>query len=459
MARELIAEAYPSANPAHRVVRDPAELDAAFAALGDMPLAIKPAGLTGGKGVKVMGSHLDSHADAHRYAQELLRSGPHPRAVVLEERVDALEFTIQAITDGTSCAFPPATFDYPYRFDGDSGPGIGGMGCYTNGAGPLPFMTQADYDEACEIIHAILARWKDRGRPFSGVLNTGFFLTDTGLKVIETNARFGDPEAMNIAALLQTDMTAVAAAVATGHLNELAVEFNDQISVVTYLVTPGYPQPGAGGLEFDFDVAAAARHGCVLHCAACEQIGTNRYRTVGASRVMALAALGSHLDDTHARVQQTIRDSFAGEPAAVAHRHRLTSLRRAPARRRRSPRRSAARRIDRRSPRIQPTTSLRRTGVTRARQRGRRAGATLPTRSGSRLSCRPGSADTRGSRCVGSVGGSLCRTIVSLQQSGGHRRDRLRSARMRYGVRPRCAGSARSSSAILRRVVARSRRC
>ena len=91
-------------------------------------MVVKPSGLTGGKGVKVMGPHLQSHEDAFDYALELLDRAGSAESVLIEEKIIGAEFTIQAISDGRSIIFPPATYDYPYRFDGDEGPGTGGMG-------------------------------------------------------------------------------------------------------------------------------------------------------------------------------------------------------------------------------------------------------------------------------------------------------------------------------------------
>ena len=178
-ARQLVEDTAPEFNPDHVIARSPEEVHGAFKQLGDRPLVVKPAGLTGGKGVKVMGPHLASHEEAADYALSLLDHGPHPRAVILEERIDAIEFTIQALMDGNSCVFPPATFDYPYRYDGDRGDGTGGMGCYTDGPGSLPFLSDDLYRAACEFIQEIALKWRALGRSFSGVLNTRF-LRDGG---------------------------------------------------------------------------------------------------------------------------------------------------------------------------------------------------------------------------------------------------------------------------------------
>src|SRR6185437_12696731 len=200
-ARSLLSEIAPEAVPRLHVVSDEAELQRAITDFGSTPLAVKPAGLTGGKGVKVMGPHLADHDAARDYVRELLSRGGAGESVLIEERIDGAEFTIQAISDGRTVVFPPSTYDYPYRFDGDEGPGTGGMGSLSVASPILPFMTPEHYREACSIIAAVIERLGALGRRFNGIMNSGFFATADGVKVIEFNARFGDPECMNIMSL------------------------------------------------------------------------------------------------------------------------------------------------------------------------------------------------------------------------------------------------------------------
>jgi phosphoribosylamine--glycine ligase len=310
-ARELVDRIAPEVNPLHAIARTPDEVEHGMRELADRPLVVKPAGLTGGKGVKVMGPHLDSHEAARDYALELLDHGPQPRAVILEERIDAIEFTIQALTDGRSCVFPPATFDYPYRYDGDLGAGTGGMGCYTDGEGPLPFLSEHLYRVACEFIQEAIATWGAEGRSFSGVLNTGFFIAPEGLKLIEFNARFGDPEGMNVMALLDTDAWELMDAIADRRLAEAEVRFQDASSIVTYLVAPEYPSPGPKR-EFGLDLAAVEAQGCWVNFGACERIEEGRYRTTGSSRVLAVCTTAASLPQAHERVEAAIAAGFAG---------------------------------------------------------------------------------------------------------------------------------------------------
>ena len=109
-------------------MHDAGEVADAIESFGSTPVVVKPEGLTGGKGVKVMGPHLADHDEARDYALELLARGRPGESVLIEEKIVGAEFTIQAISDGRTVVLPPSTYDYPYRFDGDEGPGTGGMG-------------------------------------------------------------------------------------------------------------------------------------------------------------------------------------------------------------------------------------------------------------------------------------------------------------------------------------------
>src|SRR3984893_12343783 len=155
-ARSLLSEVAPEAVPMLCVVREAAEVDGAIASFDGAPLAVKPSVLTGGKGVKVMGPHLDSHADARDYALSLLAHLKPDESVLIEEKIIGAEFTIQAISDGRTVLFPPSTYDYPFRFDGDEGPGTGGMGSLSMAGPTLPFMTHAHYQQAGSIVQRII---------------------------------------------------------------------------------------------------------------------------------------------------------------------------------------------------------------------------------------------------------------------------------------------------------------
>ena len=301
-ARSLLAEVAPDAAPTLRVVSQAHEVGEAIDSFGSTPVAVKPSGLTGGKGVKVMGPHLADHAEARDYALSLLARGTGDESVLIEEKILGAEFTIQAISDGRTVLFPPATYDYPFRFDGDEGPGTGGMGSLSVADPTLPFMTVRHYEEACSIIERVIERLGAEGRHFTGVMNSGFFATADGVKVIEFNARFGDPECMNIMSLFRGSWPEVMERMAAGKLSKGDVALSKEASLVLYLVSPDYALRVGEPYEFVLDQHAMEAAGCNVFFASAVEIGENLYSTVGTSRAVALATTAPTLERAHSRV-------------------------------------------------------------------------------------------------------------------------------------------------------------
>ncbi len=309
-ARSLLAEVAPDASPLLRVVHDERELDAALAFFGSTPVAVKPPGLTGGKGVKVMGPHLASHEAARDYALELLGRGSEREGVHIEEKIVGAEFTIQAISDGRTVIFPPSTYDYPYRYDGDEGPGTGGMGSLSMASPVLPFMSTGHYKQACSIIERVIERLAQQGRHFTGVMNSGFFATVDGVKAIEFNARFGDPECMNIMSLFDSSWPAVMERICAASLHADDVPLRDEASLVLYLVSPDYALTtgfagGAPAYEFTLERERIEAGGCNVFFSSAVEVGDNAYRTVGTSRAVALTATALTLEQARARVTES----------------------------------------------------------------------------------------------------------------------------------------------------------
>jgi phosphoribosylamine--glycine ligase len=301
-ARSLLSEVAPEAVPRMRVVADRREVQEAIASFGSKPVAVKPSGLTGGKGVKVMGPHLATHEEAARYAASLLASGGAGESVLIEEKITGAEFTIQAISDGRTVVFPPATYDYPYRYDGDRGPGTGGMGSLSMKERTLPFMTAAHYAESCSIIERIIARLGQEGRHFTGVMNSGFFATAEGVKVIEFNARFGDPECMNVMSIFEGSWPEVMERICAGRLTLADVPLRSEASVVLYLVSPDYALRSGPPVEFTLDRVAIEGQGAHVFFSSAVQTGQDTYRTVGTSRAVALASSAPTLEQARARI-------------------------------------------------------------------------------------------------------------------------------------------------------------
>jgi len=200
---------------------------------------IKDDGLAGGKGVKVCEDHLLTFEDSVSFCEELIALG-HP--FVIEEKIEGEEFSLMSFCDGETLRHMPAVQDHKRAFDGDLGPNTGGMGTYTDADHKLPFLSDADI-EAAQNINERVARAlaEECGAPYQGILYGGFMATAEGVKLIEYNARFGDPECLNLLTLLETDFVAICRAIADGTLADVEVRFAREASVCKYVVPEGYP--------------------------------------------------------------------------------------------------------------------------------------------------------------------------------------------------------------------------
>jgi fusion protein PurCD len=250
-ARDLIERAGIGANPRFRSFESSDGLLAYFEELGSF--VVKPDGLTGGKGVSVFGEHLQTMSEALDYAVECIDS--HGR-VVIEEKLEGEEFSLQTITDGSTAVHCPAVQDHKRAYDGDTGPNTGGMGSYSDADHSLPFLDPADLARARAINEQVIrAVERETGAPYRGVLYGGFMATADGVRVIEYNARFGDPESMNVLPLMTADLVEVCIGVVTGTLDQVDVGFRPLATVCKYLVPAGYPKQKGYADPVPFDRA------------------------------------------------------------------------------------------------------------------------------------------------------------------------------------------------------------
>lgn len=204
-------------------------------------VVIKPDGLTGGKGVMVQGDHFETKEEALEHCREILREHS---VVIVDEKLEGEEFSLQCLSDGINVVATPPVQDHKRRFVGDKGPNTGGMGSYSSEDHSLPFMTSADVAEGLAITRKVAeAIYKETGEYYKGVMYGGFIITKSGIKLLEYNARFGDPEAMNTLPLLKTDFVDVCRAIIDGKLDSLDVEFEKQATVCKYIVPKGYGLP------------------------------------------------------------------------------------------------------------------------------------------------------------------------------------------------------------------------
>ena len=313
-AIEVVQELCPEFAPFHRTVSDSGGIDAALGEFRRMgaDAVVKPQGLTGGKGVKVMPVHLPGYPECAEYASSLLAGGSGGR-VLLVERLEGIEFTVMGITDGRRLVLAPATYDYPFRCEGDTGAGTGGMGCFTGPGGRLPFLSGGDLEDCRRVMQKVIDEMRSRGHPFGGILNGGFFKTRDGIRFMEFNARFGDPEGINVLSLLRGPFSELLARVWDGGLAGKAVGFDPRASVTKYLVAEEYPDESPEASEFSVDEGAAARTGVATFLASCVGAGGGRYRTLRKSRVAAFGAVSDTVEGASSLVDRAIDSHVKGD--------------------------------------------------------------------------------------------------------------------------------------------------
>ena len=210
--------------------------------LGELDgIVVKPDGLTGGKGVMVQGDHFQTKEEALAYCEQVLAEH---QSVTIDERLEGEEFSLQCLCDGKTVVATPPVQDHKRRFVGDKGPNTGGMGSYSCEDHSLPFMDKTDVAEGLAITQKVAeAIYKETGEYYKGVMYGGFMITKSGIKLLEYNARFGDPEAMNILPILKTDFVDVCRAIIEGTLDRIKIEFEKKATVCKYIVPMGYGLP------------------------------------------------------------------------------------------------------------------------------------------------------------------------------------------------------------------------
>ena len=254
-AKEVMAAAgVPTARPA--VCATLPEVEAALDDLG-APYVVKDDGLAAGKGVVV----TDDRAAAIAHARACLDAGSQ---VVLEEYLDGPEVSLFAITDGVTVVPLRPAQDFKRVGDGDSGPNTGGMGSYS----PLPWAPADLVDETVRtVLQPTVDEMRRRGTPFAGLLYAGLALTSKGLRVVEFNARFGDPETQVVLARLDSPLSSLLLAAATGTLADLPpLQWSDDAAVCVVIAAEGYPEsPVTGGVITGLAEADAVEGVDVLH--------------------------------------------------------------------------------------------------------------------------------------------------------------------------------------------------
>ena len=237
-ARKIIDLCCPEKNPQRKEFSSIEGVEGFIEQLGG-EYVIKYDGLMGGKGVRVSGEHLKNIDEGTAYANEIVNIGGK---FLIEEKLVGEEFSLMSFVDGKVCKHMPVVQDHKRAYEGDTGPNTGGMGTYSFGNHSLPFLSKKDIKEAQRTNELVAKQlFEATGTPYIGILYGGFMLTRSGVKVIEYNARFGDPEAMNILSILESDFLSICISMVDGNLKTQDVSFEKLATVCKYVVPVGYP--------------------------------------------------------------------------------------------------------------------------------------------------------------------------------------------------------------------------
>ena len=271
----------------------------------DDSFVVKPEGLTGGKGVKVGGIHFKGKEEGYEYAKSCLESSGN---VIVQDKVEGREFTVTGLTDGKNLVITPTTFDYPYRFDEDKGPGTGGMGCLGFEDGLLPFLTQEDIEICAKLMKDTIEYVNKDSLEFNGVIYGGFFKCKDGIKFIEFNARFGDPESLNILNAIETPFTELFENIQKQTLSRENCKFKKINTFTVYVVSPNYAiSSSKEPCKFTLNKEEIERQGVKIYFASSKQIEGNNYESVGNSRLFAAVYTSDSMEEAKEKVYKALR--------------------------------------------------------------------------------------------------------------------------------------------------------
>lgn len=290
-ARNLMKKYKIKAYPSFIVVESMDEFQRAINEIQDY--VIKPDGLTGGKGVKVLGEHFFTTEEATKYAESVLKT--HGRLLV-EERMRGEEFVLQCFTDGIRCSPMPLVHDHKRAYDDDKGPNTGGMGSISYYNHLLPFVPSSYYEEALRIMNeTILALRKETGISYKGILYGQFMATKEGPKIVEYNVRFGDPEAMNVLSLMNSNFIDIIYSIVDENLKSSS--FERLSTVCVYLAPKGYPENPLKDSKVEINEEKINNENRRVYYASIKE-ENGELRTTG-SRAIAILAKEKEIQEAH----------------------------------------------------------------------------------------------------------------------------------------------------------------
>ena len=270
------------------------------------PYVIKADGLAAGKGVIIAATRREANA-----AIDDMLSGRFGHAgseIVIEEFMSGEEASCFVLTDGESVLPLAAAQDHKRAFDGDKGPNTGGMGACS----PAPVFTpRVEEETLARIVRPVLQQMREDGAPYTGVLFAGLMIDERGPRLVEFNARFGDPECQPIMMRLKSDLLPLLEATIDGQLNQVEAEWYADPAVCVVLTAAGYPGAYDKGKEIHgLEKLASWQQGCVFHAGPAKE--NHRWLTAG-GRVLGVTARGKSVADAVTEVYRAVGEiSWAG---------------------------------------------------------------------------------------------------------------------------------------------------
>ncbi|MFC1599839.1 phosphoribosylamine--glycine ligase [Patescibacteria group bacterium] len=266
---------------------------------------IKADGLMGGKGVKVSGEHIENPEEGIEWAEKCIKKFGR---VVIEEKFVGEEFSLMCFCDGKTIIPMPAIQDHKRAHNGDTGPNTGGMGTYSDANHLLPFIKPEDVAKAIEITQRTAkALFDETGCEFKGIMYGGFIATSTGLGLIEYNARFGDPEAMNVLPILKSDFVTLCEHVIDGTLHLYDARFEHQATVCKYVVPEGYPENPVKGEKIE---VGEVPEGVKLYYASVDERDDGIY--MSGSRALAFVGIADTISEAE-KIAASALSSVSGK--------------------------------------------------------------------------------------------------------------------------------------------------
>ena len=254
------------------------------------PIVIKADGLAAGKGV-IVAETKEQALDAVHEIMDDAAFGKAGSRVVIEAFMEGEEASLLAFTDGKTIRPMVSSQDHKRAYDGDKGPNTGGMGTYA----PAPVMTKDMVEQATEkILKPMIAAMAKEGRPYQGCLYAGLMITEEGPKVVEFNARFGDPETQVVLPLLKGDLVKIMQACVDGTLDTAAVDWEDGAAVCVVMASGGYPKSYKKGYAIDGLKKAESLGTFVFHAGTAKKDG--KVVTSG-GRVLGVTARGGGIKE------------------------------------------------------------------------------------------------------------------------------------------------------------------